>query len=170
MTRRYWRKRQGRRTSDPVVRQQKWIEEPAPVMDRRLMRGGAQWGARSTAMAVFKAKLWWDHLPSQQVRARGTARTPAETEGLTCDLCGERSEGSTWHVLAECLGAHPVREARVLGAERLRAKILTILSEAQEATVCRMWLDKFTCREACWRCPAGWEDGGAKAGERENNW
>ena len=61
----------------------------------------------------------------------------------------------------------------VLWGERLRANILTLLSDAQEATVlCRMWLlDKFTCREACWRCPAaGWEDGRAKAGERENNW
>ena len=59
-------------------------------------------------MDVFRTRLWWDHLPSPAIRARGGA------ESDKCNLCGSGSIGTTWHVLAEC-GAEGLVKARGKG-------------------------------------------------------
>ena len=169
---RYWQERQRRRCEDARQRERKWREEPAPVMDRRLMKPArrSRSGGGGVGPTVFKAKLWWDHLPSQQVRARGEKLSEEERRQIRCDMCEEQCEGSTWHVLAECRGSKTVIDVRALGTERIRAKIQELLSEGWEEDIRKTWLEKFQCRGSRWRCPPGWEEGGAKAGERTNYW
>ena len=86
--------------------QQRLVEmqrsHPVPAIDKRIWATRRRKCQSSKALhqAIFRSKLlWWDHLPSQQVLARGTKRTQAVPipDQAICDLCTLKVEGSTWH-------------------------------------------------------------------------
>ena len=77
--------------------------------------------ANAIALNTFRAKLWWNHLPSQQVRARGTKRAGEDDAELSCELCNAPGEGSTWHILSQCSHERLVAVRKRVGGE-LRAK------------------------------------------------
>ena len=91
----YWRDRAAARGATDAA------AHPTPALDTRLFRAQKKVHRLTSDMEVFRSKLWWDHLPSQGVRARGC--TVAEREAMRCNLCGRAGAGSTWHILAECL-------------------------------------------------------------------
>ena len=111
---RYWRARQIGRGSSPEEGASLAKATPWPMMDKDLVKTGVKLGGRQ----IFRSKLWWDHLPSQQVRARGkgTSEAPADP---SCELCGEPGEGSTWHTLSAC--PHP----QLVGGETTGREVAT---------------------------------------------
>ena len=71
----YWKTRSDRRLKEGLISAEQNQAAPTPIIDERVMKpGGAgketvkDWGE-----AIFRSKLWWDHLPSQQVINRGAA-------------------------------------------------------------------------------------------------
>lgn len=104
-TQRYWRRRYWKRRGVEGRDGEGEQDCPPIVLDNRL---GPPKGEATSTLDVFRTRLWWDHLPSPAIRARGGA------ESDKCNLCGSGSIGTTWHVLAEC-GAEGLVKARGKG-------------------------------------------------------
>jgi len=108
----YWTVRRARRGG------QRLISPLHPVLDKRLTSVSKVKLLRSDG-EIFRAKLWWDHLPSQGVRARGC--TTEAQDAMQCDFCTRKCAGSTWHIMAECPATHLLLlEARKTGSEQLQ--------------------------------------------------
>ena len=156
------------------------VQHPRPVLDTRLVKTSEKMTTKSTAQTVFRSKLWWDHLPSQQVRARGKQRqggavnidggVAEEQDRPKCQLFGQDSEGSTWHVLALC-EERSLTAARREAADKLREAWETEASQYPGSVTLREELGELFMMEGDqWQAPPGWEGEGAKAGLAANPW
>ena len=107
----YWAKRQAGRPGGAAT-------SAVPSWDTRVLPklGGKR--RASKPVDVFRAQLWWDHLPSPEVMHRGVKQVdPA----ATCDRCQEQGVASTWHLLAECKSEELVA-VRTAATELMRRK------------------------------------------------
>ena len=137
---------------------------PFPCMDSRLFLSQLKIKRATTKLDFFKARLWWDHLPSPAVRARGSTSPPT-----VCDLCSQPGRCSTWHIIAVC--GHPqLVEARHRGKEAIQEEIQSSIKDriAHEPSY-RRWTDAFSMTSNTWSTPEGWTDD-TKAGQCFNHW
>ena len=156
---RYWTRRErGRGRGVGQERGRKTI-------DPRLWKRTG-YGRRGGRAEIFRCKLWWDWLPTPEVRARGGK------EPDVCTLCDEGVVGSLWHVLGECCNVRLIEE-RVDAGRALKEAMLGE-GEKQQGGVrwISRWCEAFKVSEAGqWVHPGG--EGGTddvKAGLGFNEW
>jgi hypothetical protein len=167
----YWGTRQKNRARQGEEAIQGHPPQLWPTMDVHLQKHGRKMGGKTVKRDIFRSKLWWDHLPSQEVRARGTKGGGGGEEDITvCELCGEAGPGSTWHVLANCKHENLV-EARSLITMELRNQVEKVVTGVGRwETVKTCMLESLVETEGCWVSPPGWGGNGAKAGLFANPW
>jgi hypothetical protein len=156
---RYWQAREARRNKATPAGQ--------PAIDTRLARSSDAKRGRSR-WDIFRCKLWWDHLPSQAVRNRGS-QTNAGGAANRCDHCLRECAGTTWHILAEC-----THDALVTARAAGRVRILQALDDIEKGepptAATRVWREAFREEDGCWVPPPDWTDEMTKAGEAFNPW
>ena len=137
-----------------------------PVLDKRLTSVSKVKLLRSDG-EIFRAKLWWDHLPSQGVRARGC--TTEAQDAMQCDFCTRKCAGSTWHIMAEC-PATPLLEARKTGSEQLQELASKVWRGVGVDGPNPEWEKEFTMEGGEWRRPRDCPKGDPRAGNVANPW
>jgi hypothetical protein len=120
----YWRTRMKERLKKRAIIQQLADARPVPDNDRRLR--GSRHGLKGgdEGFDVFISKLWWDHLPSQQVLSRGDPLV--DPSSSKCELCQVPGEGSTWHVMSACQGAEEFGLARISATTSIHSEFDTL--------------------------------------------
>jgi hypothetical protein len=139
---------------------------PIPLKSPKLVAPDRCNGRRATrALDLFRTKLWWDHLPSPEVRGRGKH---IETEEA-CPYCTQLGRMSTWHILAECQ-APTLVIARRGAYHLLTAELRKFVGRNSGAAF--TWAQAFSVQEdGSWRPPASWSrELGHKAGNTANHW
>ena len=173
----YWRERSERRVKKGVITEGLRAATPSPAMDERVLRshsGGTTPNASDWPRIIFRSKLWWDHLPSQQVLNRGVPATQQPPELSTCELCGKMGEGSTWHLLASCKGATEIIQMRQAAHGHFSNLLVDLRPEyyGPRAALLSKWRGSvFRMVDDEWKPTRGWEcRDGANAGLYENPW
>jgi hypothetical protein len=141
-----------------------------PAMDSRLHQCDAGPGNTASKLCSFRSRLWWDHLPSQAVRARDGHHRSQQALTRRCDLCDTESSCSTWHVLAECQVSQ-LREVRTAARKALLEKVDTLCQDHPTTHIRTAWSAMFPTGRGKWLRPTSWEEViEPKAGERPNPW
>ena len=168
----YWRTRMKERLKKRAIIQQLADARPVPDNDRSLR--GSRHGLKGgdEGFDVFKSKLWWDHLPSQQVLSRGDPLV--DPSSSKCELCQVPGEGSTWHVMSACQGAEEIVLARISATTSIHSEFDTLRRDIRggcNLTLLQKWRGFFQLTNSTWSTPHGWEGrDGAKAGLYANPW
>jgi hypothetical protein len=167
----YWVRRMDNRVKQATISPAFQEARPVPDLDPRLYSTTAT-ATVSKGLDIFKSKLWWDHLPSQQVLARGDGSGSSSL--LTCDLCGQpEAEGSTWHLLACCRGNDVLTQARLTARNSITAAIDNASAnlDAEYAPLRARLRHFYRMENDMWNVPVGWEGRtGTKAGLQANPW
>ncbi len=129
-------------------------------------RGGVGWDTRpwrgskiifgDGRLVSFRLKLWWNHLGTGEVRARGKTGGEAE-EAAQCSLCTSRSKQTRWHLLGECMCPELValREAQALTMRAAGRKICGSRA-AGNSTLGPKIERQLVAEGGQWRRPEGW--------------
>ena len=129
--------------------------------ERRSSIGGNGIRGRSSD-AVFRLKLWWNHLPSPGVLKRGTPTVDAEEK---CEYCACRGRMTTCHLLA-VFQAPALKETRKRVGEKLRRLGRKIADGTSNTTMRTRLEEAFTMTASGhWIPPQAWmSEAGNKAG------
>ena len=149
----------------------KSVTVSAPHLDNRLSKTNRRSQLMRSKWDVFRSKLWWDHLPSMWVRNRGSSLSTEDCEHRRCDLCGEKSQGTTWHILGRCTNPELILARHARSQQKLRQALDETFHPLLPASKCyRNLLDALSMEGDCWTTPTDWEDEVTRAGEASNPW
>ena len=157
----YWAQRQRQRKVA--------LPEQDVLWDTRVTVISTGKGSARRATDVFRTKLWWDHLLSPAVLARGKSQAALAATPSQCPYCPMEGTASTWHLLGECTN-QDITTARRAAAEMIRAAVVRLTPKTSPH--CQFWHDHFQVTAGgAWRRPLGYDQpGGAKAGTVANAW
>ena len=131
------------------------------------------WGAKTGAgrrRDLFRTQLWWDHLPSPEVMARGTKAAAEPDQEPSCPYCDAPGIASTWHLMGECPEQSLVA-ARKAAARHAREVVVRVTPLSSPSRT--RWHDAFKVDGAGrWSQPREWSGnpGAGKAGVAPNHW
>ena len=157
----YWAQRQRQRKVA--------LPEQDVLWDTRVTVISTGKGSARRATDVFRTKLWWDHLLSPAVLARGKSQAALAATPSQCPYCPMEGTATTWHLLGECTN-QDITTARRAAAEMIRAAVVRLTPKTSPH--CQFWHDHFQVTAGgAWRRPLGYDQpGGAKAGTVANAW